>query len=214
MFERKPEYPACIADGTDDDAVIEALGWLQEHRNPGNYTVWVAQKNVLRNNDILSQVANSPQCNVVTGRGIETPRGAVIAFYPHREDMGRFRSPAVTALAVITWSHSLNLWGETVGAERLSSISEWDEVVPPVSENTQRKFEELTRRINLSNSVTTYLEKRDTVRALDSLRSSGDLPDPRSAIELAAALGWREDNTKQLGKWVQMMHEGRAPRVR
>lgn len=214
MLERKPEYPACIADGTDDDAVIEALRWFQERRDPESFTVWVPEKNTIRNNDILSKVANSPRCHVVTGRGSETPRGSVIAFYPDREDMGRFRSPNVTILAVITWSHSLNLWGELVGAELLSPIHERIDRVPPVSEKAFQEIESLTYRINLSNSITSLFEKRDTVRALESLRNSGCLPDERSAIELATAFGWREDNAKQLGEWVQRLHQGRKLRVR
>lgn len=206
-------FPCAIADGWNDDEVTEALRWLIGQTQNDSITMWVPQKNTLRNNPFLEQLANDPLVKLETGRGVSNPTGAIIAFYPDRTDLGDLNGKRTEALAVVTWTYPLNVWANEVDAVSFSAWGEDEFMAEPATEVQRLAFRRLSERINLSNALSSPFEKRDTLQSLHQLRDGGQLPSPETAMELAAANSWGKSEIKQLGEWVKKMHEGRNLRV-
>lgn len=217
MFETELSCPIAIADEYGPDCKGEKIAtqWAVNKLQEGErLTIWVPLKGTVHNNEFLRKLSNAGGVDVVSGRGSSFFRasGPVVGFYVHRADLSQFNDAhGMTALAVVTSMHSLNVWAEEINAEVLyrADEAEYKEAVSPMSDVARKELERVTRLINTNNHLSTHFEKKYTVEALKKLRASGDLPEPGSAVEWAAAHGWRHDNPKILGEWVEKIAQGR-----
>ncbi|MCS5479818.1 hypothetical protein NYP18_09110 [Corynebacterium sp. YIM 101645] len=221
MFESKIDCPVAIADelgSSKQEGEALAAAWALDRAKQGDrLTMWVPLKSTINNNRILSYLESQSIVSVTTGRGGNSLRasGPVLAFYVHREDLSRFNNvQGMTALSVVTSMHTLNVWGEELGAEVLfrKQNSEFPSSVAPISDAAREELERVTSRNNTNNHLSSRYEKKVTVEALMRLRDQGALPEPGAAIEWAAAHGWRNDNPKILGEWVEKIADGRTLR--
>lgn len=189
-----------------------------KHAKEGDrLTMWVPLKRTTNMNQFLSLLEAERWVDVVTGRGVHFVQasGPVVAFFVNREDLSQFNNVrGMTALSVVTSRDTLNVWGEEVGAEVLhrDENPRFLSGVAPIGDVAREELESLTSLNNMNNHLTTHFEKKATVEALNRLRDQDALPEPGAAIEWAAAHGWRNDNPKLLGEWVEKIAAGRTLR--
>lgn len=221
MFETKIDCPVAITDehgGSENKGEALATAWALQHAKEGDrVTMWVPLKSTINNNQFLPALAADPRVSVVTSREANSfqASGPVVAFYVHREDLSQFNNvQGMTALSVVTSMHTLNVWGEELGAEVLfrTKNPEFPSSVAPISDVAREELKRGTETINTNNNLSYGYEKKQTVEALMRLRDQDELPEPGAAIEWAAAHGWRNDNPKILGEWVEKIAAGRTLR--
>lgn len=224
MYLQKLNCPVAIAAesmGSDYDNETQLLRWCLGQLSEGEVlTVWVSQKSILSNNEFLSQFSQNPSIDIITSRGflgMHRANGPVIAFYPSPNELSEFNDiQGMTALGVVSGSHPLNIWSHEIGAvcigERLISDSD-DGVDSPLSAQAKTILENTGKHLNHNNTITGHFEKSYVKKALESLRDGGFLPDPGAAVEWTAAAGWRHNNPKQIGEWVEKYQRGGSIRV-
>lgn len=227
MFANMISCPIAVTHTPSDpeDCYDKAVKWAFDRMEEGqSLTVWTVQKNTVYGNSYLEDLLGYRGVRHITERGSfgVTADGPVVAFYPRRDEIAAFNTArGMTALSVVTWTHPLNVWAAEVGAEILveddpSREIDWDmpsEYAELIVPEAREELESLTRRINISNTISAGFEKRDAVRALRSMRQRGILPDPKAAVEWTAAHGWERDNPKKFGEMVEKVAAGRNLRA-
>ena len=218
MFETQKNYPCAVAD-QDGTGERIALEWCCRHMGHGqSLTLWVTQKNILRNNGFLSRLSVAPRVKVETGRGINffAANGPVLAMYPRIEDLGTIMSASgITALCVIRWNDGLSTWIQETKAEILHDAG-WDLVDSNEAALTPDVLETLrsiTLVLNHNNTITEGYEKKIVVTRLLRLHDNGVALPKKEMMEWASANGWRGKNVEELGNYVDKINNGVRPRT-
>lgn len=219
MFERQSDYPCAVVD---QDAMGEqrALDWCSQYMASGQHLVlWVAQKNILRNNDFLVYLSNHPRVEVVTGRGsgFFVANGPVLAMYPRVEELGTIMGASgITALCVVRWDYSLSTWIKEVNATILHKAENWkfaDQSDCDLNHTIIEALQQMTDLVNHNNTIAAGYEKKVVVLHLLRLHDEGVALPSATMVEWAAAHGWREKNVKKLGEYIDQINSGVRPRT-
>lgn len=222
MYNADPNIPTAVAS-SDDDGLQAGLNWAIKHyqddEDAEGITVWthgVQQKSA---NPILEQfIDRNREVHHVTGRGPDSPRvrGPLIVAWGDTVDIPRaigYAWAQVTALVVIEWAtEDLYPWVKFSDAELLGDTSIWPDDNPTIVPVVLRVMESMTRVLNHNNTIKAGFEKDHSVGPLVLLKKAGYQLDSRVLRGWAAANGWRRDNVKHLGDYIDQINKGGRPR--
>lgn len=216
MFETQISYPCAVSDQTEE-WYSAAYDWVKSRLDEEHHTtLWVPQKNILNNNEFLKLLSNDEDVHIVTGKEgrIYEAHGPVLAMYPESADLGKITyGRGVTALCIVQGLVApLETWIQETSSEVLHDFTFQIEE-PVLTPEVVGGLARITKRVNHNNTIAAGYEKKQVVSELLRLHDTAeDLP-PHRAMQWCAAHGWREDNLKKLGRYIQEINNGSRPRI-
>lgn len=218
MFDRDADYPTAVAS-YDDEGVAAAVKWSLGYMQRGDtMSVWTSLKSNLRNCAALDNlVRRYSDVEHITGRGWggHSGPGPVLMAWPSIDQIGELISQShhISALCVITWNADrIRPWVTSMRPDILGDGSEWEHLSPDLDPVVVLALEDLTRTINLNNTIAAGHDKDDVVSTLLALHEAQVRMDADAMQGWALAHGWSGKNPEQLATYVRNINAGRRPR--
>lgn len=223
MYNFDPDTPTAVSS-SDDEGVRAALNWAIAKYNEDDsaqaITVWTHQQSNKSNNSIVEKFIDSHRdVNHVTGRGVRgrVEKGPLVIVWGDPEDIaaavGHSWAQISSIVVIECVTENIYPWVKYSDAELLGDPSIWEEQTAEIDPVVVRGLEGMTRIINHNNTISGVgFEKDHTVGPLVLLHDAGYAMDSKAIKGWAAAHGWRGDNVKHLGDYVNQINRGGRPR--
>lgn len=216
MFEIQISYPCAVSDQTDE-GYSAAYEWVKSRLDEEQHiTLWVPQKNILNNNKFLKSLSSDEDVNIVTGKEgcMYKAHGPVLAMYPESADLGKITyGKGVTALCIVQGLvDPLETWIQETSSKVLHDFT-FQLEEPSLTPEIVRGLKRITNRINHNNTIAASYEKKQVVSELLRLHDAAEYLPPHRAMQWCAARGWRGDNLKKLGGYIQNINNGSRPKM-
>lgn len=225
MYNFDPSIPTAVSS-SDDDGVIAALNWAvakyNDDESAETITVWTSRKSQKSNNpEIEHFIDSNSRVEHITGHGAQgsAGKGPLVVVWGEPEDIAAavgYGWKQVSSIVVIEWNpERLYPWVKFSNAEVLGDASIWDDQSAEIHPVVALALRKMTGSVNHNNTVSgSGFEKDHTVGPLLSLHDAGYELNSRVIKGFAAAEGWRGDNVKHLGDYVDQINRGSRPRFR
>lgn len=225
MYNFDPNIPTAVSS-SDDEGVRAALNWAiasyNDDESAEEITVWThEQSQKSTNSTIANFVDSNHEVKHVAGRGARgvAGKGPLVIVWGEPEDIAAAVGHGwrrVSSIVVIeSIPENLYPWVKFSNAEVLGDDSIWDDQSAEIHPVVALALRKMTGSVNHNNTVSgSGFEKDHTVGPLLRLHDAGYELNSRVIKGFAAAEGWRGDNVKHLGDYVDQINRGGRPRFR